>query len=147
MRAFSKILLAATLIGAVGFVALADRNIPSNELPNEAKTFINKHYNGVTIYDCEIDGMKYDVELGNGVDLEFDNSGKLRKIDADDNTLAQSVVKALLPAKAFEYLTNQGLTDKVEEIEFRRNTIVVDIDNYGDRKIKFSLDGNVKKRN
>lgn len=147
MRVFSKILLAAALIGAVGFVALADRNIPSNELPNEAKTFINKHYNGVAIYDCEIDGMKYDVELGNGVDLEFDNSGKLRKIDADDNTLAQSVVKALLPAKAFDYLTNQGLAGKVEEIEFRRNTIVVDIDNYGDRKIKFSLDGNVKKRN
>ncbi len=147
MRVFSKFLLVTGLIGAIEFVALADRNIPSNELPNEAKAFINKHYNGITIFDCEIDGLKYDVELGNGVDLEFDNSGKLRKIDADDNTLTQSVVKALLPAKAFEYILNQGLADKVEEIEFRRNTIVVDIDNYGDRKIKFSLDGNVKKRN
>lgn len=144
MKRFSKIFLAIALISTIGFVAIADRNISTNELPSEAKSFINKLYGNATIYDCEIDGMKYDVDLSNGIDLEFNNSGKLIKIDAEHGVIDQSVVKSILPAKAFNHLQSQGVADKVEEIEFKRNSILVETTNCCDHKIKFNLDGSLK---
>ena len=144
MKRFLGIFLAIALISTIGFVTFADRNISSNELPNEAKAFINKHYAGTTIYECEIDDMEYNVELSNGVDLEFNRNGKLVKIEADHGVIAQSVLKTILPAKALQYLTAQGLADKVDDVEFRRNSIVVDINNSNDHEIRFNLDGSLK---
>lgn len=144
MKRFLSVFLAVAVFSAIGFVALADRNISSNELPKEAKAFINKHYNGASIYECEIDNKEYNVELSNGVDLEFNNKGKLIKIDADHGVIAQSVLKAILPAKALQYLNGKGLADRVDEVEFLRNTIVVDINNSRDHEIRFNLDGSVK---
>ena len=144
MKRFLGIFLAIALISTIGFVTFADRNISSNELPNEAKAFINKHYAGTTIYECEIDDMEYNVELSNGVDLEFNRNGKLVKSEADHGVIAQSVLKTILPAKALQYLTSQGLADRVDDVEFRRNSIVVDINNSNDHEIRFYLDGSLK---
>ena len=144
MKRFLSVFLAVAVVSAISFVAMADRNISSNELPKEAKAFINKHYNGASIYECEIDDFDYNVELSNGVDLEFNSKGKLIKIDADHGVIAQSVLKAILPAKAMQYLSGQGLADRVDEVQFRRNTIVVDINNSRDHEIRFNLDGSVK---
>ncbi|MBR3765608.1 MAG: PepSY-like domain-containing protein, partial [Muribaculaceae bacterium] len=101
---------------------------------------------GATIYECEIDDMEYNVELSNGVDLEFNRNGKLVKIEADHGVIAQSVLKAILPAKALQHLTAQGLADRVDDVEFRRNSIVVDINNSNDHEIRFNLDGSLKGR-
>ncbi len=144
MKRFSKIFLALAIIAGVSVVALADRPISSNELPNEAKAFINKNYAETTIYNCEIDDFNYDVDLSNGVDLKFNKKGKLLKIEADHGVLSQAVLKAILPAKAVQHLSAKGLVDRVEEVEFRRSTIVVDIANYDDYEIRFRLDGTVK---
>lgn len=144
MKRFSKFFLALAIIAGVSVVALADRHISSNALPNDAKAFINKNYNGVSIYHCEIDGGEYDVDLSNGVDLKFNKNGKLLKIEADHGVLSQAVLKAILPAKAVQHLSAKGLVDRVEEVEFRRSTIVVDIANYDDYEIRFRLDGTVK---
>lgn len=144
MKRFSKIFLALAIIASVSVVALADRHISSNDLPNEAKAFINKNYSDATIYNCEIDDFNYDVDLSNGVDLKFNKNGKLVKIETDRGVLSQAVLKAILPAKAVQHLTTQGLVDRVEEVEFRRSTIVVDIANYDDFEIRFRLDGTVK---
>lgn len=144
MKRFLSVFLAVAVFSAIGFVAFADRNISSNELPKEAKLFINKHYNGASIYECEIDNKEYNVELSNGVDLEFNSKGKLIKIDADHGVIAQSVLKSILPAKAMQYLTKEGLADRVDEVQFRRKTIVVDINNSRDHEIRFNLDGTVK---
>ena len=144
MKRFLSVFLAVAVFSAIGFVAFADRNISSNELPKEPKSFINKHYNGVSIYECEIDDLDYNVELSNGVDLEFNSKGKLIKIDADHGVIAQSVLKSILPAKAMQYLTKEGLADRVDEVQFRRKTIVVDINNSRDHEIRFNLDGTVK---
>lgn len=144
MKRFLSVFLAVAVFSAIGFVAFADRNISSNELPKEAKAFINKHYNGASIYECEIDDFDYNVELSNGVDLEFNRNGKLVKIEADHGVIAQSVLKTILPAKALQYLTAQGLADKVDDVEFRRNSIVVDINNSNDHEIRFNLDGSLK---
>lgn len=146
MKKFLGIFLAIALITSINFVAFADRNISSKELPRKAKTFINKHYAGATIYECEIDDKEYNVELSNGVDLEFNRNGKLVKIEADHGVIAQSVLKAILPAKALQYLSGQGLANRVDEVKFRRRTIVVEINNSNDHEIRFNLDGSLKGR-
>ena len=144
MKSFSKIFLAVALIATIGFAAFADRNVPSSTLPAEAKTFINKHYNNVKVYNCEIDGREYDVDLSNGVDLKFNKKGKLIRIESDRGVIAQSVLNAILPAKAVNHLKSLELFDQVDEVEFRRNTIVVEIKDYDDYEIRFKLDGTVK---
>ena len=144
MKTFFKIFLAIALVSTFGFVAFADRHISTNDLPNEAKAFINTHYNGVDVYDCEIDDFNYDVDLSNGVDLVFNKSGKLLKIESDHGVLSQSVLKSVLPAKAIEYLTTKGLVDRIDEVELRQNTIVVDINNSNDQEVRFNLDGTLR---
>lgn len=144
MKLFSKIFLVVALIATVGFFAMADRHIPTNSLPNEAKAFINKHYKDVKVYNCEIDGREYDVDLSNGVDLKFNKKGKLIRIEADRGAIALPVLKAILPANAINHLTSLELIDQVDEVEFRRSSIVVDINNYDDYEIRFRLDGTVK---
>lgn len=144
MKRFFKIFTVIAIISAIGFVAFADRHISSNDLPNDAKTFLNTHYSGISIYDCEIDDFNYDVDLSNGIDLKFDKKGKLLSIESDRGAIAKSVLNAILPANAINHLTSQNFIDRVDEVEFRRNTIVVDIDNYDDFEIRFKLDGTLK---
>ncbi|MBR5332518.1 MAG: PepSY-like domain-containing protein [Muribaculaceae bacterium] len=144
MKTFSKLFLAVALIATIGFFAMADRNVPVSTLPSAAKTFINKHYSDAKAYYCEKEGSEYDVDLSNGVDLKFNKKGKLIKIESDRGVIAQSVLKAILPAKAVNHLNSLELFDQVDEVEFRRNTIVVELKNYDDYEIRFNLDGSVK---
>ena len=144
MKTLSKFFLAFALIATVGFFAMADRHVPASTLPNAAKTFINKHYSGATVQHCEVEANEYDVDLSNGVDLKFNKSGKLLSIETDRGVIAKSVLDAILPAKAIKYLNKLELTNQIDEVEFRRNTIVVDINNYDDFEIRFDLDGTIK---
>ena len=93
------------------------------QLPSSASKFIDRHFKGIGILKCEryFAKGKYEVELANGVDIEFDNSGKVTEIDAPDRaTLAASVVKEVVPAKTFKHLEDNGLASKVETVEFKR---------------------------
>jgi hypothetical protein len=144
MKSFLKISLTVALIATISFFAMADRNIPVSTLPSAAKTFINKHYSDAKAYNCEKDFSEYDVDLSNGVDLKFNKKGKLIRIESDRGVIAQSVLNAILPAKAVNHLKSLELFDQVDEVEFRRNTIVVEIKDYDDYEIRFKLDGTVK---
>ena len=144
MKTYSKFFLAVALIATIGFFAMADRNVSVKALPSAAKTFIGKHYSDAKAYNCEKEGSEYDVDLSNGVDLKFNKKGKLIHIESDCGVIAKSVLDAILPANAVKHLTSLELIDQVEEVEFRSNTIVVELQNYDDYEIRFGLDGSVK---
>ncbi len=94
-----------------------------DKLPKEAKSFIDRHFKGVGVKSCEqyFAKGKYEVELNNGIDLEFDRAGKLTEVDAPGNTLLSvEVVKDFLPRKAYDRLKKEGLDTKVESIEFKK---------------------------
>ena len=105
MKTLSR--LAAVL--AVAIVAIlparADQYVNANMLPDNAKAFIQKNYASEGYRTCERDDDgHYDVELRNGVDLEFDANGKLLKIDGGTRRVSKSVLKQILPAKAYAEL-------------------------------------------
>ena len=98
----------------------------ASKLPDKAKSFINKHFKDVSVRTCEryYAKDKYEVELVNGVDLEFNSKGEVIEIDAPGNTvLAQTIVKDVLPHKAYSRLEKDGLVDNVESIEFKKGKV------------------------
>lgn len=95
----------------------------ARQLPDKAKHFISKHFKNTGIEKCEKFFAKgeYEVELTNGVDIEFNLDGVVIEIDAPDRTyLPITVVKEVLPHKAYSRLEKAGLTGKVESIEFKK---------------------------
>lgn len=115
--------------GGPGIVVAGSQNI--SKLPKDAQHFLNKHFKNVGIAKCEqyFAKGKYEVELTNGVDLEFDSNGKLREIDAPDYTvLATSVVKDVLPAKSYKHLEQAGMINSIETIEFDKRGRIIEVE-------------------
>lgn len=98
-----------------------------DKIPEKARHFIAKHFKGVSVTKCEqyfAEG-KYEVELSNGVDIDFNNDGEVLEIDAPDNAvLDPALVKDLLHDTAFHRLAKDGVNSKVESIEFKKGKVV-----------------------
>lgn len=98
-----------------------------DKIPQKAKRFISKHFKGVSVTGCEqyfAEG-RYEVELSNGVDIDFSNDGEVLGIDAPDNAvLDPALVKDLLHDTAFHRLAKDGVNSKVESIEFKKGKVV-----------------------
>ena len=71
---------------AIMFASCEDKPITADQLPAEAKAYIQQQYPNQKIMLAEEDyGMftsSYEVKLDNGIELTFDSDGKL--IDFDD---------------------------------------------------------------
>lgn len=117
---------AQTAYGANPGIVLSGSQNAAN-LPEKAKKFIDKHFKGVSVAKCEqyFAKGKYEVELANGVDIEFNTKGDVIEVDAPDNYyLASAIAKELLHDSAFYRLEKEGLLNKVESIEFKRGRVV-----------------------
>lgn len=55
--------------------------VPDGLVLKPIREYIAKNFNGQKISSLEIKSRKYDVELMNGVDLEFDRAGNFIRID------------------------------------------------------------------
>lgn len=130
--------------GMPGIVLAGSQNY--SKIPAKARKFVDKHFKGVTVSKCEqyYAKGKYEVELANGVDIDFNNAGDVIEIDAPDNSyLAPSVVKELLHRSAYSHLEKQGLAGTVESIEFRKGKAVeVEVGIEGPDTFIFDIDGN-----
>lgn len=130
--------------GNPGIVMSGSQNYES--IPAEAKRFIYRHFKDVGISKCEqyFAKGKYEVELSNGVDIEFKTKGDVTEIDAPDNAfLAPSVVKDLLHRSAYSHLEKDGLEAKVESIEFKKGRAVeVEVSIPDPDTFIFDIDGN-----
>lgn len=56
-------------------------SVPSSLVPAKIKQYISNNYNGASIVEINKDAYKIDVELSNGVDLDFDKNGNFLRID------------------------------------------------------------------
>lgn len=66
--------------------ALKEINCGRNAVPNELvlrsiRDYVSKNFNGKKIVSMEVKSHKYDIELSNGLDLEFDRAGNFLRID------------------------------------------------------------------
>ena len=62
---------------------LADRIIPPESLPDRAKQFISGAFPDAQIWYVELDDGKYEVELSNGIKIDFLGNGDWKEIDAE----------------------------------------------------------------
>lgn len=138
--------LAALMILGASAVAVAQSKAPRinggpgivmagsqdySKLPKNARSFIEKHFKGLKVNKCEqyFAKNKYEVELSNGIDLDFDNKGKLIEIDAPDGSLLPAaVVKEVLHHGAYKRLEKDGLASRIESIEFDKRGRVVEVE-------------------
>lgn len=132
--------LSAALM-AMAFTAHAGKRIETSQLPQQAITFINAHYQGIGIDDCEIDGGIYEVDMTNGVDIEFNSAGKIMKIDGGRHLIENSVLKAILPAATYNDLTTRKVIGSVEEVKFTRHGIKVELRDTAMDEYYYSADG------
>lgn len=140
---FAALIVAASTVGAAVTaaakpprynagpgIAMAGSQYYSS-LPADARSFIDRHYKGVTVVKCEkyFAKGKYEVELANGVDIDFNAKGKVLEIDAPDGrVLAASVVKDLIHSKSYKYLEEAGMTGNVEAIDLDNRGRVVEVE-------------------
>lgn len=144
MKNLQRLIMAIAVVVAVAFTASADRQISVNNLPAKAQTFIKKHFAKEVIRDCEQDGNRYELELKNGVDMEFSAQGDLIKIDAGRKTLSAPLLKEILPQKAYDELNSRNEIENVEEVEFRGAGVKVELRKMlGDDEYRFDKDGNL----
>ena len=85
-----KFFMVALMCMMVSNVCLAgDRVISPRQLPKAAKQYIKQHYQGQAIVYAEVDydfgHVKYEVKLGNGVELKFNARGSCYRVDYDDD--------------------------------------------------------------
>lgn len=64
-----------------GIEAARNEAIPSEALPTEILSYVNDNYPDFEVKSWEKDGNDQEVELTNGVDLEFDQNGKFLRVD------------------------------------------------------------------
>ncbi|MEI0477621.1 PepSY-like domain-containing protein [Brachyspira pulli] len=62
---------------------LADRIIPPESLPDRAKQFISGAFPDAQIWYVELDDGKYEVELSNGIKIEFLRNGDWKEIEGE----------------------------------------------------------------
>lgn len=111
-------------------------------IPIDGIRFIVENYpdEGIVSMDKEFASNTYDVTLTNGTELEFNSKGQVIEIDAADNTdIPESVIQAMLPAKAYNALKDYGIAANIESIEVVKNGYKIDMNLPEDTEYFYSI--------
>lgn len=101
MKKLSIFLVSLFILSASSL--FADMVVPASALPQQATSFINRVFPGVQIWKVERDGRKFDVNLSNGVSIDFLGNGDWQNIDSEyapipDAAFPPAVVQAVKKA-------------------------------------------------
>lgn len=111
------------------------------DLPTISQEFINTYYPGVQVKSVLETKTQYEVDLGNGAELDFDKTtGEWQEID-DANGIPQGIINTI-PKPIRDYLFDNGLLDnRVYELSrTSQGGYMLQLDN--GVKLKFDADGN-----
>ena len=117
------------LLSMFTMVACADSNsvpITFEQLPNEAQTFVQKHFPSIQIdYVLMEEGWntEYEVRLSNSTKLEFNQHGDIRQVDCEYGFVPESIL--LTPIKS--YLKTHFPNTNVREYHVERKVIKVEL--------------------
>ena len=115
-----------------------DRLIPEEQLPAEAKAFIQKTFPGQTISYAiaDFDGRKtYEVCLSNGIEVEFDKHGTWDKVDCNFS----AVPADLVPANIANSVKSSFPDAVIVKIDKERGGYDIELSN--DLELKFNKNG------
>ncbi len=102
-----------------------DRTISPEKLPARAKQFLAANFNGVEVLSVRRDGLKYDVILFDGTELEFRHNGEWKEIDCGMNPLPAGV----LPANTAQYLTARFPMNFATHVKYEHRRYEVELEN------------------
>lgn len=111
-----------------------------SQLPVISQTFLSSHFNGQVPSKITKDNDGYEVKLVTKFEIEFDVNGNFTKVDADDNTMPQTIV-ALLPAKLTNYLSTNYSNRRIKEIKVKVSFYEIELN--GDVDLVFDKNGDV----
>lgn len=57
------------------------KSVPAVFIPQKVRDYVAKHHKGMKIVGIEKDRGGYDVELSNGIDIEFKKDGSFKRYD------------------------------------------------------------------
>ncbi len=120
-----------------------DKVIGESSLPATAREFITTHFDGVSFSHGEEDRDNgktvYDVDLNNGIELEFSKSGDWISVDCKFTFMPESIID-LLPNGISTYLSEKHIDSKIIKIEKERGGYEIAINNLTSDLI-FNSDG------
>ena len=110
MRKFF-ILFASLMVLSVSSLFADDWVVPVSALPQNARAFIQRTFPGAQIWKVERDGRKFDVQLSNGVSIDFLSNGDWVNIDSEytpipDSAFPAPVIQAVKNAYMMEIVVS-----------------------------------------
>ena len=109
------------------------------DLPKEAQTFMSKYFKDAKIKEVkkesQIGEKGYEVELDNGTEIEFTNSGQWREVDGDDHEIPTGYIQPAI----LDYVKAKYPQQKITHIDIGHKDIDVDLSNNTD--LNFTQDG------
>lgn len=106
-----------------------ERVIEYNNLPQNAKTFVEKHFKNVPVSyvmeDKELTGTTYQLRFENGDEIEFKGNGEWEEIECKTGGIPESAI----PSGIGKYVEKKHNGNKIVKIKKERNTYEVEINN------------------
>ena len=95
----------------------------------EINTFVDTYFPQVSIRKVERDGNKYEVELTDNTDIDFNLSFEWKKIDCDESNVYGSVPTELVPVQITDYVTANFPGKHIDSIEKKYNGWEIELNN------------------
>lgn len=127
-----KIVISMLALVALSLTVFADgRYIEYAQLPNRAKQFVSQYFAGVNVVYAEQDRDSYEVNLENGVEIEFRRNGEWESVDAKYSPLPTGFI----PAAVLNSIKKEYPNANVIKIEKDWGGFEVELDNRMELKI------------
>ena len=131
-----KFFLMALLCLMVSGVALADdKPIPAEQLPADAKTFVQTFFAGKKILFAEKDWNSYECRLDDGTKIEFNRKGKWKEVDCH----MKEVPAGIIPSTITEYVKANFPGCVITKVDKERYGYDIGLSN--DLDLKFNYQG------
>lgn len=140
MNTIKKILtLIAVLIIPIILMSCSDKIIQPDQLPDNARSFIQQYFPGINIsyvkLDSELMKKTFDVRLENGTELEFNGKGEWDSIDCKHSAVPAELVNDAIA----EYIQSNFSTQYITKIDKEAYGYEIELSN--DLELKFDKAG------
>lgn len=121
-----KILLTLIAMAFIVSNAVADDKVVSPDtLPQAAKAFISSNFAGANATYVEKDFDSYDVQLSNGVKIDFTRKGDWKKVESMQAPVPASVI----PAPVADAVAKAHQQAAIMEVEKERGNFEIKLNN------------------
>lgn len=117
------------------FAFADDVPIPVDQLPADAKIFVQKNFQGQKIIYAEKDWNSYECRLDDGTKIEFNKKGNWKKVDRKFT----AVPAALIPDAIQQYVNTNFPNCSIIKIDKERYGYDIELSN--DIDLKFNYQG------